>query len=180
MKLQLFLFMFLLSVGSLSAQELYIPGKVTEGKDASYYCSHTNALIVLRNVQNRDTTKIVYDKNGKVVDYILSIYPSHPFKNYFVSILKEILTKEEWNELIEKNRFILHMLFLLDQTGGIKEITFKFSKRNTVFPKFSPDRFYLLEQKIKQNFKFDLTSEQKNHKNPKSYFTIGSRDLIKL
>ena len=119
MKLQLFLFMFLLSVGSLSAQELYIPGKVTKGKDAGYYCSSTNALIVLRNVQNRDTTEIVYDKNGKVVDYILSIYPSHPFKNYFVSILKEILTKEEWNELIEKNRFILQMLFLLDQTGGI-------------------------------------------------------------
>ena len=55
-----------------------------------------------------------------------------------------------------------------------------FSKRNTVFPKFSPDRFYLLEQKIKQNFKFDLTSEQKNHKNPKNSFAIGSRDLIKL
>ena len=180
MKLQLFLLMFLLSVGSLSAQELYISGKVTEGKDASYYCSSTFGVINLRNVQNRDTTKIVYDKNGKVVEYLLSVSTNHSFKNYFVSILKEILTKEEWKELIEKNRFILQMHFLLDQTGGIKEITFIFSDTNTVFMQLSPDRFYLLEQKIKQNFKFDLTSEQKNHKNPKSYFTIGSRDLIKL
>ena len=92
MKLQLFLLMFLLSVGSLSAQELYIPGKVTEGKDASYYCSSTFGVINLRNVQNRDTTKIVYDKNGKVVEYLLSVSTNHSFKNYFVSILKEILT----------------------------------------------------------------------------------------
>ena len=180
MKLQLFLFMFLLSVGSLSAQELYIPGKVTKGKDASYYCSSKFGVIHLLNVQNRDTTSIVYDKNGEVVDYILSIYPSHPFKNYFVSSLKEILTKEEWEELIEKNSFILLMFFLHDETGGIKEITFIFYDTNTVFMQLSPDRFNLLEQKLKQNFKFDLTSEQKNHKNPKSSFAIGSRDLIKL
>ena len=175
MKCYLFLFLFLWNVGNLTAQELYIPGKVTKGENASYYCSSINEFYIeVRNVLNTDTTKIVYDKNGQIVKngfyYVLGTYQFS--KDDLFAVLKEIFIKEEWEKIYERKRFILWMHIVLDDTGKAKEITFQFRKDDPIFTRLEPDRLYVIEQRFKQILKFQLAAAQKTHKNPKcSYQT---------
>ena len=176
MKCYLFLFLFLWNVGNLTAQELYIPGKVTKGENASYYCTSTDNkwFIEVRNVQNTDTTRIVYDKTGKLIeDGFLLVVPPSFHQDELLAVLKEVLTKEEWEKIYENKRLVLDIYYiLLDDTGKAKEITFQFRKDDPIFTRLEPDRLYVIEQRFKQILKFQLAAAQKTHKNPKcSYQT---------
>ena len=70
MKTKMLIFVFLLGITDLFAQTLYVPGTIVKGKNASYYCSFENKLVVkVYNVNNVDTTTTMYYDDGTVVPY---------------------------------------------------------------------------------------------------------------
>ena len=65
MKTKMLIFVFLLGITDLFAQTLYVPGTIVKGKNASYYCSSENEILIkVRNVNNVDTTTTMYYDDG--------------------------------------------------------------------------------------------------------------------
>ena len=61
MKTTMLIFVFLLGITDLFAPMLYVPGATVKGKNASYYCSFVNKLLVkVYNINNVDTTATMY------------------------------------------------------------------------------------------------------------------------
>lgn len=129
-----------------------IPGKVTKGDSAAYYCNESMKLVVsVSNIRNTDTTYAMYYKDGKIYDD--DFLPSH-LKNSqedLLTVFKEVLTQEEWKKLKEiKGTYFLLFNITADTSGKPKEIIFKFRKTDPVMMYMSPDRLYKLEKRLKE------------------------------
>ena len=74
MKTKMLIFVFLLGITDLFAQTLYVPGAIVKGKNASYYCSFENKLLVkVNNINNVDTTTTMYYDDGTVVPHYVGL-----------------------------------------------------------------------------------------------------------
>ncbi|MDE7074347.1 MAG: hypothetical protein K2O69_04765, partial [Odoribacter sp.] len=101
MRVLLFLFVFMSYL--VDAQNIYIPGEITRGKTATYYCSKAiSILLPIRNVDNRDTTDVMYFNDGKVASEeeleCVSFELQYEFEDV-VHAFREMLTEEEWNKI---------------------------------------------------------------------------------
>ena len=179
MKTKMLIFVFLLGITDLFAQTLYVPGTIVKGKNASYYCSFENKLVVkVYNVNNVDTTTTMYYDDGTVVPYYVGLGGTIATETEdLVRVFQEALTQKETNILKSK---IIHLLILnvvTDKQGNTREITFKFLNDDPVMTKFDPDRLYQLEQELKKILKLDPNSLDKSIKNVKYFLPIDYKDL---
>ena len=155
----LLLVLFCCSIIGVNAQGLYKPGKVTKGEKAGYYCQNyegSNIVVSLRNVEVKDTIEDLYYKNGKKVDWfeIENLGSVNRYKqSELVNAFKSILTSTELTAIQKsktKGSFFLVIHFRVDERGNTKEILhFVFRNTDPVLMKMSPDRLFLLEQKLK-------------------------------
>ena len=179
MKRKMLIIVFLLGITDLFAQTLYVPGTIVKGKNASYYCSFENKLVVkVYNVNNVDTTTTMYYDDGTVVPYYVGLGGTIATETEdLVRVFQETLTQKEVDILKSK---IIHLLMLnvvTDKQGNTREITFKFLNDDPVMTKFDPDRLYQLEQELKKILKLDPNSLDKSIKNVKYFLPIDYKDL---
>ena len=179
MKTKMLIFVFLLGITDLFAQTLYVPGTIVKGKNASYYCSFENKLVVkVYNVNNVDTTTTMYYDDGTVVPYYVGLGGTIATETEdLVRVFQEVLTQEEIDILKNKISYGIVLYIVTDKQGNTLEITFSFRNNDPVMTKFTPDRFYQLEQELKKILKLDPNSLDKSIKNVKYFLPIDYKDL---
>ena len=179
MKTKMLIFVFLLGITDLFAQTLYVPGTIVKGKNASYYCSFENKLVVkVYNVNNVDTTTTMYYDDGTVVPYYVGLGGTIATETEdLVRVFQEVLTQEEIDILKNKISYSLLLDIVADKQGNTLEITFSFRNNDPVMTKFDPDRLYQLEQELKKILKLDPNSLDKSIKNVKYFLPIDYKDL---
>ena len=179
MKTKMLILVFLLGITDLFAQTLYVPGTIVKGKNASYYCStEYEILIKVNNVNNVDTTDTMYYDDGTVVPHYVGLGGTIATKNEdLVRIFQGALTQEEREMLKGKIGYLLILNIVTDKQGNAQEITFKFRNNDPVMTKFTPDRFYQLEQELKKILRLDPNSLDKSIKNIKYIQAISYKDL---
>ena len=168
MKTKMLIFVFLLGITDLFAQTLYVPGTIVKGKNASYYCSTKyEILIKLNNVNNVDTTTTMYYDDGTVVPFDEGSAVIETKNEDLVRVFQEALTQKEIDILKSKISYLLMLNIVADKQGNTLEITFSFRNNDPVMTKFTPDRFYQLEQELKKILRLDPNSLDKSIKNIK-------------
>ena len=178
MKTKMLILVFLLGITNLFAQTLYVPGTIVKGKNASYYCSTKyEILIKLNNVNNVDTTTTMYYDDGTVVPFDVGSAVIATKTEDLVRVFQEVLTQEEIDILKNKISYGIVLYIVTDKQGNTLEITFSFRNNDPVMTKFTPDRFYQLEQELKKILKLDPNSLDKSIKNVKYFLPIDYKDL---
>ena len=178
MKTKMLIFVFLLGITDLFAQTLYGPGTIVKGKNASYYCSTKyEILIKLNNVNNVDTTTTMYYDDGTVVPFDEGSAVIETKNEDLVRVFQEALTQKEIDILKSKISYLLMLNIVADKQGNTLEITFSFRNNDPVMTKFTPDRFYQLEQELKKILRLDPNSLDKSIKNIKYIQAISYKDL---
>ena len=178
MKTKMLIFVFLLGITDLFAQTLYVPGTIVKGKNASYYCSTKyEILIKLNNVNNVDTTTTMYYDDGTVVPFDEGSAVIETKNEDLVRVFQEALTQKEIDILKSKISYLLILNVVTDKQGNTLEITFSFRNNDPVMTKFTPDRFYQLEQELKKILRLDPNSLDKSIKNIKYIQAISYKDL---
>ena len=178
MKTKMLIFVFLLGITDLFAQTLYVPGTIVKGKNASYYCSTKyEILIKLNNVNNVDTTTTMYYDDGTVVPFDEGSAVIETKNEDLVRVFQEALTQKEIDILKSKISYLLMLNIVADKQGNTLEITFSFRNKDPVMTKFTPDRFYQLEQELKKILRLDPNSLDKSIKNIKYIQAISYKDL---
>ena len=178
MKTKMLIFVFLLGITDLFAQTLYVPGTIVKGKNASYYCSTKyEILIKLNNVNDVDTTTTMYYDDGTVVPFDEGSAVIETKNEDLVRVFQEALTQKEIDILKSKISYLLMLNIVADKQGNTLEITFSFRNNDPVMTKFTPDRFYQLEQELKKILKLDPNSLDKSIKNVKYFLPIDYKDL---
>ena len=178
MKTKMLIFVFLLGITDLFAQTLYVPGTIVKGKNASYYCStEYEILIKVNNVNNVDTTTTMYYDDGTVVPFDVGSAVIETKIEDLVRVFQEALTQEEMDMLKGKIGYLLIVNVVADKQGNTLEITFSFRNNDPVMTKFTPDRFYQLEQELKKILKLDPNSLDKSIKNVKYFLPISYKNL---
>ena len=179
MKTKMLIFVFLLGITDLFAQTLYVPGTIVKGKNASYYCSFENKLLVkVNNINNVDTTTTMYYDDGTVVPYYVGLGGTIATETEdLVRVFQEALTQEEREMLKGKIGYLLIVNVVTDKQGNTLEITFKFRNNDPVMTKFDPDRLYQLEQNLKKVLKLNPSKADSSIKNMKYIQAISYKDL---
>ena len=178
MKTKMLIFVFLLGITDLFAQTLYVPGAIVKGKNASYYCSFENKLLVkVNNINNVDTTTTMYYDDGTVVPFDEGSAVIETKNEDLVRVFQEALTQKEIDILKSKISYLLMLNIVADKQGNTLEITFSFRNNDPVMTKFTPDRFYQLEQELKKILRLDPNSLDKSIKNIKYIQAISYKDL---
>ena len=176
MKTKMLIFVFLLGITDLFAQTLYVPGTIVKGKNASYYCSFENKLVV--KVYNVDTTTTMYYDDGTVVPYYVGLGGTIATETEdLVRVFQEVLTQEEIDILKNKISYSLLLDIVADKQGNTLEITFSFRSNDPVMTKFDPDRLYQLEQNLKKVLKLNPSKADSSIKNMKYIQAISYKDL---
>lgn len=180
MKSILLILVLILTMSNLDAQTLYTPNAVTKGKNASYYCMEhmPNRTIRVRNIQNKDTLADMYYNDGKVVPMDRMLESSRNFEfSEFVQTFKDAFTPPELNQLkTAKGSFIVNVV--ADKAGNTLEMDFIFRKHDPVLSKFTPDRLFQLETKLKKLLKLKIGGDDCNIKNVKYMVIVDfERDL---
>lgn len=179
MKIRL-LFLLLLSgfVLCAHAQSLYTPGKITEGSLASYYCyAETKLVWKIRNVENTDTTDIMYYKNGEVAKNYQPSGKALFSNDDLIELFCETLTSTELSLIKNKAAYFLQVNVVCDSHGNANEVGFGFRNDDPVLTRLLPDRFYDLEQKLKRLLKVNLSTEDIQIKNIKYFAIIDYRQI---
>ena len=178
MKIKMLIFVFLLGITDLLAQTLYVPGTIVKGKNASYYCSSENEIFIkVNNVNNVDTTTTMYYDDGTVVPFDEGSAVIETKNEDLVRVFQEALTQKEIDILKSKISYLLMLNIVVDKQGNTLEITFSFRNNDPVMTKFTPDRFYQLEQELKKILRLDPNSLDKSIKNIKYIQAISYKDL---
>ena len=178
MKTKMLIFVFLLGITDLFAQTLYVPGTIVKGKNASYYCSTKyEILIKLNNVNNVDTTTTMYYDDGTVVPFDEGSAVIETKNEDLVRVFQEASTQKEIDILKSKISYLLMLNIVADKQGNTLEITFSFRNNDPVMTKFTPDRFYQLEQELKKILRLDPNSLDKSIKNVKYFLPISYKNL---
>ena len=178
MKTKMLIFVFLLGITDLFAQTLYVPGTIVKGKNASYYCSSENEIFIKVNtVNNVDTTTTMYYDDGTVVPFDEGSAVIETKNEDLVRVFQEALTQKEIDILKSKISYLLMLNIVADKQGNTLEITFSFRNNDPVMTKFTPDRFYQLEQELKKILRLDPNSLDKSIKNIKYIQAISYKDL---
>ena len=176
MKTKMLIFVFLLGITDLFAQTLYVPGTIVKGKNASYYCSFENKLVV--KVYNVDTTTTMYYDDGTVVPYYVGLGGTIATETEdLVRVFQEVLTQEEIDILKNKISYSLLLDIVADKQGNTLEITFSFRSNDPVMTKLDPDRLYQLEQNLKKILKLNPDEADSSIKNMKYIQAISYKDL---
>ena len=178
MKTKMLIFVFLLGITDLFAQTLYVPGAIVKGKNASYYCSFENKLLVkVNNINNVDTTTTMYYDDGTVVPFDEGSAVIETKNEDLVRVFQEALTQEEIDILKNKISYGIVLYIVTDKQGNTLEITFGFRNNDPVMTKFDPDRLYQLEQNLKKVLKLNPSKADSSIKNMKYIQAISYKDL---
>jgi len=179
MKTKMLIFVFLLGITDLFAQTLYVPGTIVKGKNASYYCSSENEILIkVRNVNNVDTTTTMYYDDGTALPSYKELGGTITTKTEdLVRVFQEALTQEEIDILKSKISYSLLLDIVADKQGNTLEITFSFRSNDPVMTKLDPDRLYQLEQNLKKILKLNPSKADSSIKNMKYIQAISYKDL---
>ena len=170
----------ILTIIVLNLNARSFPKDTLKGKNSSYHREFILSAIKMRNIQNKDTSNMMYFDNGKQVseEYWPTSKPKFNSK-YPMEVFKDFLTPQEQDQL-KTERGILGLLVVLDKNGNIIEIEFTFSKKNPVLSKFSADRFFELETKFKKLLKWDIDNDDKKIKHLKFLLPISISESVRM
>lgn len=178
MKMKWLFLMFYVGITiNVLAQDIYVPGKIAEGKSAAYHCVTNGIFLRLYNVNNSDTTWIMVYKNGESA----STYEPEALPLFKQEELIEIfcseLTAEELDKIRGKYGYFLGLMIVCDSEGNAEEINFWFRNNDPILLAFSPDRFYGLEQRLKEVLKVRLSTTDRTIESIKYVEAIGYKDI---
>ncbi|WP_455509277.1 hypothetical protein [Butyricimonas paravirosa] len=146
----------------LSLNARSFPKDTLRGKNASYEREFIFSAIKMRNIQNKDTTHLMYFDDGKQVseEYWAKSKPKFDFQ-YLMKVFKDFFTLHEQEQLKNEKVGTFGLSVVLDKNGNIIEMGFTFPKKNSVLSKFSADRFFEMETMFKKLLKWDIDNDEK-------------------
>jgi len=151
------------------SQYKYSGGNIIVGKNVKYICKSQGHpyLVRIDNINNKDTTNSIYYNNGKKLGLYDEVGASSTYERKDLNnVAKLIFTKSEL-KILKDNRIPLLIDFTTNKKGVTIEIGFTFMKNAPVLETLNPDRFYELENKLKQVIKMNISKADQNVRNPK-------------
>ena len=166
------------SVTCINAQDSHSMIDTLKGKKASYYLLKHKRQITATNIHNVDTTRDMYFDNGKMVpgDWELGGEVKYTWDEISKTV-KEVLTSDEWNTLVNAGVGFLQIWIVADKAGNSLEIDFTFRNNDPVFTKIDPDRLFQLEVKLKNLLKIEIGERDRNIKNVKYFVALSYSEL---
>ena len=177
MKILLFILVQLFMVLSLNAQK--IRKDTIKGKNASYYQEIRFGSIKMRNIQNKDTTYLMYyDDGSQVPEGILKSKPMFTMEDV-MKIFKDAFTSSELEQL-KTTRGAFNIFVAVDKNGNIIEIEFIYPMRNPVLAKITADRLFEMETKYKRLLKWDVIGNDRKIKHLKYLLPISIFQSVQM
>lgn len=101
-------------------------------------------LMIIRNVNNRDTTRLIYYDDGLEVDFdwelgCESLYTCLNVANF----IKNELAEDERNVVRDSASHSMQITIVSDKAGDAIELEFLIWCTDLVFARMSPDRLYM-------------------------------------
>ncbi|MDR3188354.1 MAG: DUF5043 domain-containing protein [Prevotellaceae bacterium] len=144
------------------AQEYYAPGKVINGNGFTYVCSDQyESTILLYNKNNVFTGEPQRKKDGSLVG-LDEIRPYKRTPELATKIFKAIsscLTPTD--RVTVAGELLLLAMYIDSNTGKITEIDYNFFLHENAWSRLAPEKFYLIEQSLKQNVTFEILPDGK-------------------
>lgn len=177
MKTTLLILLSSVIVLNLNAQK--IRKDTIKGKNASYYQEIRFGSIKMRNIQNKDTTYLMYyDDGSQVPEGILKSKPMFTMEDV-MKIFKDAFTSSELEQL-KTTRGAFNIFVIVDKNGNIIEIEFVYSMRNPVLSKITADRLFEMETKYKRLLKWDVIGNDRKIKHLKYLLPISIFQSVQM
>jgi hypothetical protein len=146
------------------AQGYYAPGRVINGNGFTYVCSNEEGgPITLCNRKNVLTNEPQRKKDGSRVG-LEQVEPYKKTPELATKIFQAIsscLTPTD-RVTVAGDRLILSM-YIDSNTGEITEVDYYFSLYGNAWARLAPEKYYLIEQSLKQNVKFEILPDGKGY-----------------
>ena len=177
MKTTLLILLSSVIVLNLNAQK--IRKDTIKGKNASYYQEIRFGSIKMRNIQNKDTTYLMYyDDGSQVPEGILKSKPMFTMEDV-MKIFKDAFTSSELEQL-KTTRGAFNIFVAVDKNGNIIEIEFIYRMRNPVLAKITADRLFEMETKYKRLLKWDVIGNDRKIKHLKYLLPISIFQSVQM
>ena len=174
------LLILLLSAIGLSLNAQKIRKDTIRGKNASYYQEIKFGGITMRNIQNKDTTYLMYYDDGTQVPADLSLESKPKFtKEDVMKIFKDAFTSSELEQL-KSTKGIFNLFVTTDKNGHTIEIEFIYPMRNPVLSKISADKLFEMESKYKKLLKWDVIGDDRKIKHLKFLLIIDIPETARM
>lgn len=163
-------------------QPIYTIGKITQGKNVTYYCDTAplRALLSIRNINNQDTLDTMYFNDETLMineEYGDLLGEALYEEKEVVQAFQEMLTEEEWNRIKVSESGAFFIFITYDKSGEPKEVTFRLFKKDPLLCTLAPERLFQFEQAIKNITKRQIKATGKYLVNPKTHMTIFYSEL---
>jgi len=165
MKKITFLFLGFLSItATLRAQQDYYANQDTvSGTNVTYRVDRRyTGSYEINNITNTRTNQPMRLLNGAFAPPPFEQYKVHRIGDHAPiakAILQEVLTPTELSAMINQTDSF-DTGYVIDHNGNIVEVCFAFAA-NPPFSSISPDKWYSIEQKIKQRMKYTVSDKGK-------------------
>ena len=172
------LFILILSAITFNLNAQKIRKDTIRGKNASYYQEIKFGGITMRNIQNKDTTYLMYYDDGTQVPEWETLESGRKFTMEDVmKIFKDAFTSPELEQL-KTTKGAFNILTAVDKNGNISEIEFIYSMRNPVLSKITADKLFEMENKYKKLLKWNVIGDDRKIKHLKFLLIINIFDLM--
>ena len=171
------LFILILSAITFNLNAQKIRKDTIRGKNASYYQEIRFGSIKMRNIQNKDTTYLMYYDDGtQVPGGILKSKPMFTMEDV-MKIFKDTFTSAELEQL-KTTKGAFNIFVVADKNGNAIEIEFIYSMRNPVLSKITADKLFEMENKYKKLLKWNVIGDDRKIKHLKFLLIINIFDLM--
>ena len=171
------LLILLLAAIGLNLNAQIIRKDTIKGENASYYQEIKSNLIKMRNIQNKDTTHLMYyDDGSPVLGGKLKSEPMFTMKDV-TKIFKDSFTFFEL-ERLKRTIGAFNIFVVADKNGNAIEIEFIYSMRNPVLSKITADKLFEMENKYKKLLKWNVIGDDRKIKHLKFLLIINIFDLM--
>lgn len=178
MKTTLLILLSSVIVLNLNAQK--IRKDTIKGENASYYQEIKFGGITMRNIQNKDTTYLMYYDDGTQVPEWETLESRRKFTMEDVmKIFKDAFTSPELEQL-KTTKGAFNILAAVDKNGNISEIEFIYSMRNPVLSKISADKLFEIESKYKKLLKWNVVGDDRKIKHLKFLLIIDIPEAARM
>ncbi len=177
----LFSIVLLASANDVCAQQYYTPGQDIAGNGFVYKCIY-KGNIEIYNANNVLTDAVQTRKNGNPIIYNVPLNAQprnilHEPSIYLtlVDIFNSVLTASDKDKL--RADFLGLIMYINSDTGKVMEVHYFFHPARDGFVHIAPEKYFAIEQKIKQRMSFIVTAEGKTLNFNMYTMPVRGRDL---
>jgi hypothetical protein len=147
---------------SSAAQSYYAPGRVINGNGFTYVCSNKEGdPILLYNKKNVLTDERQRKKDGSLLgfDEIRPYKKTPELATKIFEAISSCLTPTD--RVVVAGERLLLCMYINSGTGEVTEVNYSFSLHKNAWARLAPEKFYMIEQSLRKNVKFEMLPDGK-------------------